>query len=430
MSKVSPSRRAAFEVLHDIEVESAISSILADYDERLSPKDRGLCHEIVLGVLRRQITLDREIDIFAEGKKLDDAVRVILRIGLYQLRHLDRVPAYSAINESVELARMAKRKSAAGFVNAILRRATRENAEFQFSDDLERASVETSHPHWLLERWTDNFGFERAVSLATVNNRIPAHYFRPTLNANIQDLEQISAYEDEGFKGIYSSSELNGEILEMLARGAIYVQDAGSQLVATAVSKLIRGRFLDVCASPGGKTGLIAMLLNDRPEVEIFAGDVTQNRIDILRDSLAAQGCGNVEIRKYNAEKEMPFEKESFDTVFVDAPCSGTGTIRRNPEIRYRANGEELKRHSNRQLAILRNASELVSVGGTVVYSTCSLEIAENEGVIERFLASNAGFSLCDVELDGRFRTPAGHYRLWPDTDGCDGFFVTGLRRS
>lgn len=407
-----------------------MSSILSDYDERLSPKDRGLCHEIVLGVLRRQIALDREIDQFVGGKKLDASIRVILRIGLYQLRHLDRIPAYSAINESVELARMAKRKSAAGFVNAILRRATRETPEFQFADDLEKISVEASHPRWLLERWVDAFGFERAANIAEENNKIPKQYFRPTLNATIQDLETLQIYEDVQFERVYSSSELSGEVLELLVRGAIYVQDAGSQLVAGAVAKLVHRRVLDVCASPGGKTGLIAMLLNDRPDIEIFAGDVTNNRIDILRNNLASQGCRDVEIRKYNAENELPFEIESFDTVFVDAPCSGTGTIRHNPEIRYRANDEELKRHSDRQLAILRNASELVSVDGTLVYSTCSLEVAENESVIERFLESNGSFDQCDVDLDERFRTQSGHYRLWPDRDGCDGFFVAGLRRS
>jgi len=430
LSKVSPSRRAAFEVLHDIEAQGAMSSLLADYGERLSPKDRGLCHGIVLGVLRRQIALDREIDHFAGGKKLDVAVRVILRIGLYQLRHLDRVPAYSAINESVELARIAKRKSAAGFVNAILRRATRDNPQLEFSDDLERISVETSHPRWLLERWTQQVEIDRVEVIARANNEIPTLYFRPTLNATAIDREKFSDHKSAVSEEIYSSPTLNDELLEMLSRGAIYVQDSGSQLVATAVAKIVERRVLDLCASPGGKTGLIAMLLKDRPEVEILAGDVSKNRIDILHESLAAQGCRYVEVRKYNAERELPFEKESFDTVFVDAPCSGTGTIRHNPEIRYRATEAEIARHSTRQLAILRNASELVCHGGTLVYSTCSLEVAENEGVVEQFLGAHKDFDLCEVELDDRYLTPAGHYRLWPDRDECDGFFVAGLRRS
>ncbi len=426
MSKISPSRRAAFEVLHDIEVAGAMSSILADYDERLSSKDRGLSHEIVLGSLRRQIALDREINHFAGGKKLDIAIRVILRIGLYQLRYLDRVPAYSAINESVELARLAKRKSAAGFVNAILRRATRETPRFEYADELDRNSFETSHPRWLIDRWTDSFGPDRAASIAAANNDLPTQFFRPTPNATAKDIELISEYKDPRFDGVFSSPALNDDLLELLFRGAIYVQDAGSQLVATAVSKLIQRRFLDVCASPGGKTGLVAMLCPGR---EIVAGDITKNRVDILHDNLAAQGCSNVQIRQYNAEKNLPFEEESFDTVFVDAPCSGTGTIRHNPEIRYRATDEELVRHSNRQLAILRNASELVDVEGTLVYSTCSLEAAENESVIDRFMSEDERFAVRDVALPERSRTGRGYWRLWPDTDGCDGFFVACLKR-
>nr|HMT09723.1 transcription antitermination factor NusB [Pyrinomonadaceae bacterium] len=294
MSKVSPARRAAFEVLHDVEAEGAMSSILADYDERLSAKDRGLCHEIVLGVLRRQIALDREIDVFAGGKKLDVAVRVILRVGLYQLRHLDRVPAYSAINESVELAKLAKRKSAAGFVNAILRRATRETPQFVFADEFDRINVETSHPRWLLERWVDSFGIERTASIAAANNELPRQFFRPTLNVMVEDIARLNEYKDERFDGVFCYSTPDDGLLEMLSRGAIYTQDAGSQLVASGVSKLIKQRFLDVCASPGGKTGLIAMLQNDRPEIEIVAGDISKNRVDVLRENLSAQGCRDV----------------------------------------------------------------------------------------------------------------------------------------
>lgn len=430
MSKVSPARKAAFDVLRAIEVEGAMSSMLAEYDGRLSPKDRGLCHEIVLGVLRRQIALDREIDHFANGKKLDLAIRVILRIGLYQLRHLDRVPAYSAINESVELAKMAKRRSAAGFVNAVLRRATRETPQFDFIDDIDRISFETSHPSWLLERWISSFGGERMASLANANNELPRHFFRPIRNATIEEVAQLEQYRDSRFDHVYSASTLDDLLRDLLTRRAIYLQDAGSQLVAIAVSNLIRSSFLDVCASPGGKTGLIAMLLESRPDVQITAGDVSRKRIDILRENLSAQGCSTVEIYQYDAEIAIPFEVQSFDTVFVDAPCSGTGTIRHNPEIRYRATDAEIERHSARQLRILTNASNLVCSGGSLVYSTCSLEVAENEGVADEFVRENGEFEICEIELDDRFREGTGYYRIWPDHEGCDGFFVASFRRS
>jgi len=177
--KISPARIAAFDILLRVENDRAFSSVLLPaFEEGLSPADRGLCHELVLGTLRRQIYLDKVIDTLSDGKRLDVAVRIAIRLGLYQLLFLDRVPDHSAVNESVNLIQRAKKTSAKGFVNAILRRAVRELPALNYADDLERLSAETSHPRWLLEKWTAEFGWEETALIANANNQVPAQAFR------------------------------------------------------------------------------------------------------------------------------------------------------------------------------------------------------------------------------------------------------------
>ncbi|MBC7900763.1 MAG: 16S rRNA (cytosine(967)-C(5))-methyltransferase RsmB, partial [Saprospiraceae bacterium] len=177
--KISPARIAAFAILLKIEKEKAFSSVLLpQYESDLLPPDRGLCHALTLGILRKQIFLDRLIDQFAKGKKLDPAVRIALRIGLFQLLFLDKVPDYSAINESVNLVQYAKKTSAKGFVNAILRRVTRETIDLAFADDVDRIAVTTSHPRWLVEKWAGQFGVDEAENIAAANNEIPRIAFR------------------------------------------------------------------------------------------------------------------------------------------------------------------------------------------------------------------------------------------------------------
>ena len=211
---ISRARAAAFDVLLRIEAEKSFSSaLLPVYEESLSPADSSLCHELTLGTLRRQIYLDRVIDHFAGGKKLDTAVRVALRLGLYQLLFLDRVPDYSAINESVGLVQRAKKTSAKGFVNAILRRATREKIDLQFADEIDRISVETSHPQWLIEKWTGEFGIGETELLAAANNEIPRPAFRLTrLAVEIDDAVKESWRRSEYVDGCFTAARSDAEL--------------------------------------------------------------------------------------------------------------------------------------------------------------------------------------------------------------------------
>ena len=220
MTKISPARIAAYEILRRIETEHAFSSILLpQYAENLSPNDRALCHQITLGVLRNKIYLDRLIEMFTKGKKTDSAIKTILEIGLYQLLFLDKIPDYSAINESVNLVNRAKKTSAKGFVNAVLRRATREKIDLQFSDETEKLSVETSHPRWLIEKWIINFGFEKTADLAKANNEIPPICFRPT-NKFSGDTNQFAEnYKKSEFvENCFIAEKFDEQLLELAAR--------------------------------------------------------------------------------------------------------------------------------------------------------------------------------------------------------------------
>lgn len=427
---ISPARIAAFDILLRIEADHAYSSVLLPmFEADLSLIDRGLCHELTLGALRRQIYLDRLIEKLTKGNKLDPEIRIALRLGLYQLLFLDRVPDYSAINESVNLVQRARKISAKGFVNAVLRRASRETVDLSFVDEIERLSVETSHPRWLIEKWIGEFGIETASALANANNEIPRTAFRLIGGSTIEGqdvvrMARLSPYID----GCFLLDIHDQTVFEAAERGEIYIQDEASQMVAHAVNVANTGRFLDVCAAPGGKTGAIAAR-HSLTSGLLVAGDLHTPRVEYLRDNCRRQGAETVQIVQYDAEQELPFQERSFASVLVDAPCSGTGTIRHNPELRYFLKPGDFAELTSKQLAILNNASKVVGHDGTLVYSTCSVEREENEGVCASFLSGNRDFQIIRPDLDDRFITPDGFGRTWPQTDNMDGFFIATFRR-
>lgn len=439
-TKVSPARTAAFEILDKIERLQSFSSILMPlYEEKLSPKDRGLCHEIVLGVLRKRFFLDAVIKKFTRDKSLDAEIVTILRIGIYQMHFLDKVPAYSAINESVNLAKRAGKKSASGLVNAVLRSVQRHGEfDFKFADEIEKISFKTSHPRVLIEKWVAQFGIETAAKIAAANNEIPRPTFRLTgkfYRRNAESQREIL----EGFGGNVSASELlkdafavgkmDENLLRLAADGEIYFQEEASQIVANAVNLKTNEKFLDLCAAPGSKTGFISSRFQT-PNFKIVAGDFYSHRINNLKENLENQAAEFVEIVQYDATKNLPFADESFDIILIDAPCSGTGTIRHNPEIRYFLRDEDFEKLSCKQLTILENASKIVKTGGKLIYSTCSLETQENEWVIENFLIGSPHFKKIAPNVHERFLTADGFGRTFPHTDNLDGFFIAMLERT
>lgn len=330
--KISPARIAAFEILTKIEREKSFSSaLLPIYEEKLEAKDRALCHALTLGVLRKQIRLDCLIEQLTNGKKLDSAVKIILRVGLYQLIHLDKIPAHAAINDAVNLVQAAKKTSAKGLVNAALRRFTREQPiELKFSDDVERIAVETSHPRWIIERWIEQFGFEETEKLAEENNETPPSVFRLTNKSDENTIEILKKLgteivESEIVGNAWKISR-NSEMLRLYAEeGKIYFQDEGSQLVGQTVNLKENESFLDVCAAPGSKATYVA-IKNAKLKIKnlIVAGDFYEHRVRALQANCRKQAADFIRIARYDAEKSLPFAETSFDAVLVDAPCSST----------------------------------------------------------------------------------------------------------
>jgi len=420
--EISPARLAAFRILQQVETGAYSSILLAVEEPRLQPADRALCHELVLGVLRWQLQLDRIVEHFSRRRieDLDAGVRIALRIGLYQLRFLTRVPASAAVNESVSLVRAARLSSATAFVNAVLRRAIRE-AEYDpaadVSDPLEKIAVRTSHPVWLIERWASSFGIEEVEAFAGANNLVPPTAFRIVVNrANQSDvLSRLSAAgaaleSSDIVKGAWRVFGATPLLREMSAAGEIYLQDEASQLVADVMEVQRGDLVLDLCAAPGGKTTLMADRAGDA--ALIVSADRSATRMATVVSTTRLHELKSVRPIILDATEQLPFGRESFDRVLVDAPCSGTGTLRANPEIRWRLAPGDFETFAEQQKKILSRAIEVLKPGGRLVYSTCSVELEENEEVIK------------DLNLR-LLRT----LRTWPQHEGTDGFFMAVFQR-
>ena len=350
--QVSPARRAAFEILREVEAGAFSSVVLAAEEPKLKVSDRALAHELVLGVLRWQLWLDKLAKHCAErdASGLDLPVRLALRLGLYQLRFLTRVPASAAVNESVNLVRSVGVSSAAAFVNAVLRRAIRE-PEFDPSasatDPIEKPAVETSHPVWLIGRWIRQFGLAETEAFARANNTRAPTAFRIVEGNSRGILDQL-----RGAGGIIEQSEIahdawrvsgaSSALRELAANGQIYFQDEASQLVAQTVNLQPGERALDLCAAPGGKTTLMAQ------QVEhgglLIASDRSQKRLDHLKKLSALHHLNLIKSVVLDATQALPFADRTFERILVDAPCSGTVTLRRNPLAHFRSRRPNARR--------------------------------------------------------------------------------------
>jgi 16S rRNA (cytosine967-C5)-methyltransferase len=440
-STVTPSRLTAFEILRRIEEDGSFSStLLAIGTHELSSVDRGLCYELVLGTLRWQLWLDSLIEHYAKRKieELDRPVRRALRLGLYQLRFLSKIPESAAVNESVNLAHHYRLSSAAGFINAVLRNSIRKpdyDPVSNVDDPIERLSIKTSHPRWLIERWVAAFGMDEATSFAEANNEAAHISFRVNLlhkeaNTVIEELERAgihlvpSALTPNAWR---IEGENHSLLYKMVNDGRIYMQDEASQLVAYIMGASAGERILDLCAAPGSKTTQLAMMAEDR--ASIVAGDLYDYRLNRTSELIKQQQLKSISLVRLNAEMVLPFKEESFDKVLVDAPCTGTGTFRHNPEIRWRIKPEDITDLSRRQQTILSNGARMVRPGGLLVYSTCSVEREENEEVTASFLAHHKEFVPAPEQLPSRLQSDSGSLRTWPHREDVDGFYAMVMRR-
>jgi 16S rRNA (cytosine967-C5)-methyltransferase len=452
---VSPARAAAFDILLRVERESSYASELLHsrtYD-RLTTVDHSLATELVMGVLRWRSLLDSQIATSSAQplSKLDAEILTALRLAVYQLGWLSRIPARAAINESVELVKRARKRSAGPFVNAVLRKLAVGVSQVDNSPQhaISDASVETlaassAHPLWLVERWTHAYGLDSALRICQHDQSIPVTAIR------LRRPEAEDQLRTEGIElapGAFLASARRvrqGDVTKTAAfrAGLCVIQDEASQLVAALVGH--GAHVLDCCAAPGGKTAAIA---DRNPNTNLSAVELHPHRARLLRKLLSAHdptseaGGRNISVVAADA-RNLPFATK-FDRVLADVPCSGTGTLSRNPEIKWRLTPEDLADLQVRQLAILGSAMAQVAVGGRLIYSSCSLEKEENEDVIEPAPADGSSLRLvdCRSELDrlqqeGELISPdvssltRGPYlRTLPGVHPCDGFFAAILEK-
>jgi 16S rRNA (cytosine967-C5)-methyltransferase len=436
----SIARMTAFGFLRRVEEEGAYAALLlAAIEEKMRADDRALCYELVLGTLRWQLWLDRLIEHYAgrSAASLDAPVCRALRLGLYQLRFLSRIPASAVVNESVKLVHLSRLRSAAAFTNAVLRRATREplyDPAADIADPIERLAVETSHPAWLIERWIKAFGREETEAFARANNDAPPVAFR--INARRASVEEVLdeliaaggvAQPSQIAPGAWRVQGATAALQTLAREGKIYLQDEASQLVAHVLDTREGERVLDVCAAPGSKTTHIAART---PNLSLLvAGDIHEHRARTLAKTAARQEVERLRVVIHDAENALPYSESSFDRVLVDAPCTGTGTLRRNPEIRWRISSPDIMDLSVRQRRILASAARMVRPLGHLVYSTCSVEPEENEEVVARFLSENDTFNQVAVNAPQKLLSENGAGRTWPQRNGADGFFIASFER-
>ncbi len=446
----APARTAAYQALRAIAAERIdLPTALAETRVRLrDERDRALSAEIVTGTLRWQRAFDHLVEHFAKRSlsKVDADVLIILRLSLYQLLHLDRVPASAVVDDAVDLTRAARRGSAAGFVNAVLRGTLRQRRRLPFperpADGENRAAamaylaVTHSHPDWLVNRWLDRYGFEATERWVQFNNTTPGL----TLRAN-----RLRAPRDQVAKALaadgvdteptrYAQDGLvvtAGNPLRRLADGLFVVQDEASQLIPLAVGARPGQQVLDLCASPGGKTVAMAADMNDVGTV--VACDVRPRRVSLLRDTVRSSGSKAVRVLHVDSLGALPFQP-CFDRVLVDAPCSGLGTIRRDPDIRWRRSEANLLALARDQVTLLVRAAQVAKPGGRLVYATCSSEPEENDGVVEAFLSQCPEFQVMDLRQEGApslypLLDDRGMLRTLPFAHSLEAFFAAALTR-
>lgn len=440
-------RQAACETLLRIKKEGGFADRLIDSeltDGALTGPDRGLYAELVFGVLRRQGTLDHILQQLLEKPmiELDPQALVILRIGLYQLTRLDRIPESAAVNESVNLAKLIT-PGTSGLINAVLRNYLRRRDTITFPDPATSpaAAIAARHsqPEWLAEQWIEQLGVSEAGLLAEASSQQPPLTLRVnTLRSSRTDL--LREFERQGIEavpcrfspdGITVAGRHTVSTLPGFEAGLFAVQDEASQLAGHLLGAEPGERIWDACCAPGGKTGHLAQQMDDRGE--LIATDISRSKLTLVQDNVRRLGITSVTTAVADLHQPDTFPDGTFDRILLDAPCSGLGVIRRNPEAKWRLFSGDITRLAAVQKTLLKNAAARLKPGGTLLYSTCSTSEAENELVVEDFLLHHPGFVLENLnDLFPEWRELFafyGMFRVWPHRHGMDGFFAARIRR-
>jgi 16S rRNA (cytosine967-C5)-methyltransferase len=467
---LSIARKIAYDVLLRVEAEGAYASDVLHIrlGAQIKPADAALATEITMGVLRSRRFLDSLLDPLLKKPvaQLDLPVAIALRMGLYQLRYLQRVPPSAAVNESVNLVKMARKASAAPLVNAVLRRAAALPAKntvlygagaakapakmrgIANNSPADQLGILHSHPTWMVERWLARFGEERTIGLLEANNRSPrltlALHDENPRDEIIDSLRKSGLQVESGqlLKSAIAVSAGSPARTTAFQSGAISIQDEASQVIPLLLDVNAGDSVLDVCAAPGGKTATLVRAAGQQGIV--VAADLHAHRLGAMRSQFQRLKIGNLNFVKLNATRELPF-RAAFQRILVDAPCSGTGTLSRHPEIRWRLRPEQLAEFHRLQVDILINAIAMLAPQGRLVYSTCSVEPEENEDVVGEALQKSAPLQLRQVTSDSAAVSLKDHlipgvdarelfdaeaqFRTVPGERATDGFFAAILER-
>ncbi|HYF76398.1 MAG TPA: 16S rRNA (cytosine(967)-C(5))-methyltransferase RsmB [Symbiobacteriaceae bacterium] len=444
-------REAALRALRDVDVKESYANLALDAHltrSKLEGRDRALATEIVYGVTRRRGTVDWAIAQVATRpiEQIDPYIRNILRSAVYQILYMERIPHSAAVDEAVNLARQYGHEGVAKFVNGVLRNFLRKLPTLPWPDpaqDPTRAlAIQHSHPEWLVEAWSGRFGAEDAVKLMEASNRIPPLTIRINTLKTSRD-EAIDALAQEGVKteptphsphgliihDLTSASHLDK--LKAMKAGLFAVQDESSMLVAPVVNPQPGQTVIDVAAAPGGKTTHMAELMEN--EGKIIAVDVHEHKIDLVEQNAKRLGIKIIEGLCMDAREIGKLMANRADAVLCDVPCSGLGTLARRPDARWRKTPEDVEQLVPIQRAILESAALAVKPGGTLVYSTCTIEPRENQEMVAAFIENNPDFYFDDIRpyLPPSLANDAqdGWIQLLPHIHGTDGFFIARLRR-
>jgi len=433
-------REIALKALFKIEQEGEFAEETVEelcFRAGLSAADRRLTAEITLGTTKMKKRIDYELEFLVEEglERLTPWIWNILRMGVYQLEFTERIPAYAAVNESVNLARKFGHAGVAKLVNAVLRNYQRKREEIKFPEDgIDYLATFYSFPEWLIEKWLIYFGRESVEKLCEYFNRKPDFGFRiNTLKCSKDEIEnyfkdkkiafRVGNYGDDYY---YLEGPVDLEELELLQAGKIYIQDESSLLAARLLDPQPGEMVLDLCAAPGGKSTYIASKMQN--EGRIIAVDRTAEKLKRLKENCQRLGAQIVEFEQADG---LTFRAEPADRILVDAPCSGSGVLNRNADARWQKKEKDLERLAALQLALLENAVKLLKPKGVLIYSTCSIMPEENQKAIEKFLKEHPEIKMVDAAsiVSNALTTEEGYLRTLPFLHNMDGAFAVRLEK-
>jgi len=442
-------RQLASDILRKVDSRQAYADILLDQTLKatdLNERDRALLTELTYGTLRWRGNIDARLSRQLRRPLTDTDVfiRNLLRVTVYQLLFLDKIPDYAAVNEAVDLAKRQGGSRAAGFVNGVLRNLLRRKngdaKEPSTDDSVAALATELSHPEWLVQRWVEEFGPSEACALMRANNeRAPLvlranrlKYSRDQLCSRLLEKGVVASASRWSPEGIVLESAGSVESLPGFAEGLFQIQGESSQLIAYLLAPEPRERILDACAAPGGKTCHIAELMNDSGTVIAF--DASVRGVERIRANAGRLNLQSIEAIQADVTQALSDALcLPYDRVLVDAPCSGLGTLRAHPEIKWRRQEHDIERLSRLQMKILQGAARHLKPGGTLVYSTCTLTREENDSIVELFLAQHNEFELTDAARylpePARHMMRGSYFQALPQRDNSDGFFAARLRK-